>query len=157
MAIPFFSNELFYGIIGLIGVGIAIIIEMRKSRGLFERLSDLFRDSIQITVDEKTAMLYGYAHSFSLPQKTNQNEINLIILRIKSDLNSIVRVKNRMTSDQWVEINKALLILIESMEKAGMDTIDIRAIKKLLDRTFQQVFPIVLLLYPCFFCWCFTI
>jgi hypothetical protein len=132
MAIPLFSNELFYGIIGLIGVGIAIIIEMRKSRGLFERLSDLFRDSIQITVDEKTAMLYGYAHSFSLPQKANQNEINLIILRIKSDLNSIVRVKNRMTSDQWVEINKALLILIESMEKAGMDTIDIRAIKEAL-------------------------
>ena len=117
MAIPLFSNELFYGIICLIGVGIAIIIEMRKSRGLFERLSDLFRDSIQITVDEKTAMLYGYAYSFSLPQKANQNEINLIILKIKSGLNSIVRVKNRMTSGQWVEINKALLILIESMEK----------------------------------------
>ena len=65
-----------------------------NSRGLFERLADLFRDSIQITVDEKTAMLYGYA--LSLPQKANQNEINLIILRIKSDMNSIVRVKNRM-------------------------------------------------------------
>jgi hypothetical protein len=35
-----------------------------------------------------------------------------------------------MTSDQWVEINKALLILIESMEKASMNTIDIRAIKE---------------------------
>ena len=70
MATPFFLNELFWGIIGLIGVGIAIIFEMRKNRGLFERLSDLFRDSIQITVDEKTAMLYGYA--LSLPQlKTN--------------------------------------------------------------------------------------
>jgi hypothetical protein len=67
---------------------------MRKNRGLFERLADLFRNSIQITVDEKTAMFYGYA--LSLPQKANQNEINLIILRIKSDMNSIVRVKNRM-------------------------------------------------------------
>ena len=56
-------------------------------------------------------MLYGYAQS--LPQKANQDKINLIILRIKSDLNSIVRVKNRMTSEQWVEINKELLILIE--------------------------------------------
>lgn len=35
-----------------------------------------------------------------------------------------------MTSDQWVEINKALLILIESMEKDSMNTIDIRAIKE---------------------------
>jgi hypothetical protein len=67
---------------------------MGKNRGSFERLADLFRDSIQITVDEKTAMLYGYA--LSLPQKANQNEINLIILRIKSYMNSIVRVKNRM-------------------------------------------------------------
>ncbi len=130
MATPFSLNEVFYGIIGLIGVGIAIIIEMRKSRGLFERLSDLFRDSIQITVDEKTAMLYGYAQS--LPKYNDSHEIELIILRIKSDLNSIVRVKNRMTSDQWVEINKALLILLESMEKEGMDTIDIRAIKEAL-------------------------
>ena len=54
MVTPFFLNELFWGIIGLIGVGIAIIFEMRKSRGYFERLSDLFRDSIQVTVDEKT-------------------------------------------------------------------------------------------------------
>ena len=66
----------------------------KNSRGVFERLADLFRDSIQITVDEKTAMLYGYV--LSLPQKANQNEINLIIWRIKSDMNSIVRVKNRM-------------------------------------------------------------
>lgn len=111
MASPFFLNELFWSLIGLIGVGIAIIFEMRKNRGLFERLSNLFSDSIQITVDEKTAILYGYAQS--LPQKANQDKINLIILRIKSDLNSIVRVKNRMTSEQWVEINKELLILIE--------------------------------------------
>ena len=61
-------------------------------------------------------MLYGYARS--LPQKANQDEINLIILRIKSDLISIVQVKNRMSREQWVEINKALLILIESMEKS---------------------------------------
>lgn len=39
-------------------------------------------------------LLYGYA--LSLPLKANQYEINLIILRIKSDINSIVRVKNRM-------------------------------------------------------------
>ena len=42
-----------------------------------------------------------------------------------------------MTSDQWVEINKALLILIDSMEKDSMNTIDIRAIKEILDRIFQ--------------------
>jgi hypothetical protein len=63
MATPFFLNELFWGLIGLIGVVIAIIFEMRKRRGLFDRLSDLFSDSIQITVDEKTAMFYGYAQS----------------------------------------------------------------------------------------------
>ena len=49
MATSFYLNELFWGIIGVIDVGIAIIIEMRKSRGLFERLSNLFSDSIQIT------------------------------------------------------------------------------------------------------------
>ena len=36
-------SELFWGIRGLIGVGIAIIVEMRKNRGLFERLSDLLK------------------------------------------------------------------------------------------------------------------
>ena len=33
MASPFFLNELFWSLIGLIGVGIAIIFEMRKNRG----------------------------------------------------------------------------------------------------------------------------
>ena len=47
-------------------------------------------------------MLYYYSSS-SLPErKENQQEFNLLISRIKSDLNSIVRVRNRMTSDQWV-------------------------------------------------------
>ena len=53
MASPFFLNELFWSLISLIGVGIAIIFEMRKNRGLFERLSNLFSDSIQITLDER--------------------------------------------------------------------------------------------------------
>lgn len=43
-------------------------------------------------------MLYGYAQS--LPNYKDSQEIDLIILRIKSDLNSLVRFKNRMTSDQ---------------------------------------------------------
>jgi hypothetical protein len=74
------------GLIGLISVGIAIIFEMRKNRGFFERLSDLFKDSIQITVDEKIAMLYS--DSLSLPKfSRTQEELNLIISRIKSDLN----------------------------------------------------------------------
>jgi len=50
MATPIFLNELFWGMVGLISVGIAIIIEMRKNRGFFDKLFDLFRDSIQITV-----------------------------------------------------------------------------------------------------------
>jgi hypothetical protein len=103
---------------------------MRKNRGLSERLSDLFRDSIQVTVDEKTAMLYGYAQS--IHQFKDSPELNLIISRIKADLNSIVRVRNRMTIEQWIDIHRALLLLIESMEKASMDTIDIRAIKEAL-------------------------
>lgn len=127
---PFFINELFWGLIGLIGVGIAIIFEMRKNRGVFERLSNLFSDSIQITVDEKTAMLYGYAQS--IHQFKGSSELDLIISRIKSDLNSIVRVRNRMTIEQWIDIHRALLLLIESMEKNGMNTIDIRAIKESL-------------------------
>lgn len=86
MATPFFLNELLSGLIGLISVGIAIIFEMRKNRGFFERLSDLFKDSIQITVDEKIAMLYS--DSLSLPKfSRTQEELNLIISRIKSDLN----------------------------------------------------------------------
>jgi hypothetical protein len=46
MATSFFLNELFWGIVTVIGLGSAIIIEMRKSKGLFERLSNLFCDSI---------------------------------------------------------------------------------------------------------------
>jgi uncharacterized alpha-E superfamily protein len=74
-------------------------------------------------------MLYGYA--LSPPQGTPQ-QIDLIISRIKSDLNSIVRVRNRMTSDQWIEVNRAILTLIESMEKSGLNTLDIRAVKEAL-------------------------
>lgn len=59
---------------------------MRKNRGFFERLSDLFKDSIQIMVDEKIAMLY--TDTLSLPKFSwTQEELNLIISRIKSDLN----------------------------------------------------------------------
>ena len=131
MATPIFLNELFWGMVGLISVGIAIIIEMRKNRGFFDKLYDLFRDSIQITVDEKIDMMYVYAKSL-LNFKGTQYELDLIISRIKSDLNSIVRVRTRMTSDQWVEGHRALLILIESMEKANMNTLEIRAIKDAL-------------------------
>jgi hypothetical protein len=37
-----------------------------------------------------------------------------------------------MTSDQWVEVNRAILTLIESMEKRGMNTLEIRAVKEAL-------------------------
>ena len=70
-----FLNELFWGLIGLIGVGIAIIFEMRKNRGLFERLSDLFRDTIQITVDEKTAMLYVMHNLYQILRVLKMNLI----------------------------------------------------------------------------------
>ena len=45
------------------------------------------------TVDERQHVMV--MHSL-YHKKANQNKINLIILRIKSDMNSIVRVKNRM-------------------------------------------------------------
>ena len=70
-----FLNELFWGLIGLIGVGIAIIFEMRKNRGLFERLSDLFKDTIQITVDEKTAMLYVMHNLYQILRVLKMNLI----------------------------------------------------------------------------------
>jgi len=74
-------------------------------------------------------MLYNYA--LFPPQGTPQ-QIDLIMSRIKSDLNSLVRVKNRMTSDQWVEVNRAILTLIGSMEKSGHNTLGIRAVKEAL-------------------------
>ena len=62
-------DGVFWELIGLtfaiISIGVVIVIEMRKNRGVFERLSNLFRDSIQITVDEKTAMLYGLCPIYS--------------------------------------------------------------------------------------------
>ena len=72
-------------------------------------------------------MLYGYAQS--LPNYKDSREIDLIILRIKSDLNSLVRVKIVWLVTNGLKL-KALLILIESMEKDSMNTIDIRAIKE---------------------------
>jgi hypothetical protein len=128
---PFYVNEIFWGIIGLIGLGIAIAIELRKSRSVFDKLVGYLGDSTQSTVDEKIAVLYSYVIAVPTWRPVGIN-INLMISRIVSDLNSIARIRDKMTWEQWRELHRVLIQLINVMKDSDMDTTDIEATREAL-------------------------
>lgn len=97
---PFWVNEVFWGIVGLIGIGIAVILEMRKSRGMFNNILEFLSLTATTTVDEKIAVIFGMADQVRFWRQMNQNT-DLVISRLRSDLNSIGRIRNKMTLEQW--------------------------------------------------------
>jgi hypothetical protein len=112
---PFWVNELFWGIIGLIGIGIAILVEMRKNRGLFDDILSLLKVSATTTADEKIAVIFAMANEVSLWRNINQNT-DLTLSRLRSDLNTLGRIRNKMTWEQWVELHRALSLLIQQLQ-----------------------------------------
>jgi uncharacterized alpha-E superfamily protein len=56
----------------------------------------------------------------------------LMISRIASDVNSVARVRNKITWDQWKELHRALLKLTEAMKNEQMNTLEIDAIREAL-------------------------
>jgi hypothetical protein len=57
---PFYLKDLFWRIIGLIALRISILVEMRKSRHMFDNLIEYLGGSTQSSIDEKIAVLYSY-------------------------------------------------------------------------------------------------
>ena len=128
---PFWMDGIFWGIVGLIGTAITIIFEMRKSRGMFNDILAFLSGSTQSSADEKISMIYNYAMTVSEWKKRDRE---LMISRIASDVNSIARVHNRITWDQWRELHRALLKLTEAMKNEDMNTLEIDAIRDALNK-----------------------
>jgi hypothetical protein len=126
---PFWIDGVFWGIVGLIGTAITIIFEMRKSRGMFNNILEFLSSSTQSGVDEKISMIYNYAMTISGWKNMNTE---LMISRIASDVNSVARVRNKITWDQWKELHRALLKLTEAMKNEQMNTLEIDAIREAL-------------------------
>jgi hypothetical protein len=126
---PFWVDGVFWGIVGLIGTAITIIFEMRKSRGMFNNILEFLSGSTQSGVDEKISMIYNYAMTISAWKNMNTE---LMISRITSDVNSVARVRNKITWDQWRELHRALLKLTEAMKSEDMNTLEIDAIREAL-------------------------
>ena len=128
-------SETFWGLIGVAGVigaaGLALWIELRKNRGGVENMLNYLRNSTMGNVDEKIAVLYSHANNVQFWRIQHVN-IDLMISQISSDLSSIARVRNNMTWEQWRELHKALIELRNAMKTAGIDTLDIDAIREAL-------------------------
>ncbi len=105
--------------------GIALLIELRKGRGDINGMLNFLRNSTLSTIDEKIAVLYSYANNVPTWKDKKLNP-QLMERQILSDISSIARVRNNIDYSQWREVIKVLTSLIESMDKAGYDTKEIR-------------------------------
>lgn len=122
-------GETFVGLlsvaIAVAGAGIALVIELRKGRGDVNGMLNFLRNSTLSTIDEKIAVLYSYANNVPTWKDKKLNP-QLMERQILSDISSIARVRNNIDYSQWREVIKVLTSLIESMDKAGYDTKEIR-------------------------------
>lgn len=118
-------NETFSGLISSAGViaasVIALLLEMRKGRGQVGKMLDYLRNSSMGNVDEKIAVLYMYTNNVRTWRASGIN-VDHMTSQICSDLLSIGRVSNNMTLEQWIELHRALRILIETMKAHDFDT-----------------------------------
>ena len=105
--------------------GIALLIELRKGRGDINGMLNFLRNSTLSRIDEKIAVLYSYANNVPTWKDKKLNP-QLMERQILSDISSIARVRNNIDYSQWREVIKVLTSLIESMDKAGYDTKEIR-------------------------------
>jgi hypothetical protein len=104
------------------GAGIALVFELRKGRGDINDMLNFLKNSTRSTIDEKIAVLYSYANNVPT-WKDKTLDPQLMERQILSDISSIARVTNNIGYSQWREVLKVLMSLIESMDKAGYDTI----------------------------------
>lgn len=121
-------GETFWGLVGvalaIVGAGIALVSELRRGRGDINGMLNFLRNSAISSVDEKIAVLYGYANDVSRWKDKKLNS-DLMINQILSDISSIARVRNNIEYSQWREVIRVLTSLIESMQKEGYDTKEI--------------------------------
>jgi hypothetical protein len=130
IALTFFMvGETFWGLIGsaaVIGGAIfALILEMRRGRGDINSMLDFLRNSAASTIDEKIAVLYGYTNNVP---KWKEESINIDYMRhqILADISSIAKIRGRMGWEQWRELIRVLGLLIEAMQKEGIDAKEIQ-------------------------------
>lgn len=79
-------------------------------------------------VDEKIAVLFMHSNNVRnwIPAGIN---VDNMLSQITSDVSSLARVRNNMTWEQWVELHRALRILIETMNANHFDTARLRDIQ----------------------------
>ncbi|HEY7571308.1 MAG TPA: hypothetical protein VH796_08065 [Nitrososphaeraceae archaeon] len=128
-------NETTWGLIGVAftisASALAIYIELHKSRGQVGRMLRYLRNSAMGNVDEKIAVLF--MHSNGVPNWIRMGiNVDNMISQMSSDLSSLARVRNNMSWEQWVELHRALRVLIETMETNGLDTARIRDMQNAL-------------------------
>jgi hypothetical protein len=99
---------------GLLGIAIAI------GFGLGKRVNDFLNETRRGTVDEKIAMLYGYAYDV---KTWNSSDINtkFKVERIKSDLRSIGRMKKAIQQGQKEDLSRAKNQLVEELKNNKLD------------------------------------
>ena len=98
---------------------------------MFDKLVDYLGGSTQSSVDEKIAVLYSYV--MAVPSwKPSGINISLMISRIVSDMNSIARIRNKMTWEQWRELRHVLIQLTNVMKDSGIDPTAIEARREAL-------------------------
>jgi hypothetical protein len=128
-------NETTWGLIGValtIGASaLAIYIELRRNRGQVSKMLRYLRNSAMGNVDEKIAVLFMHSNNV---RNWNAIGINIdnMISQITSDVSSIARVRRNMTWEQWVELHRALRILIETMEANHFNTARLRDMQNAL-------------------------
>jgi hypothetical protein len=125
----FMVNETFWGLIGsaavIVGAIFALILEMRRGRGDINSMLDFLRNSAASTIDEKIAVLYAYTNHVP---KWKEEGINIDYMRyqILADISSIAKIRGRMGWEQWRELIRVLGLLIEAMQKEGIDAKEIQ-------------------------------
>jgi hypothetical protein len=124
----FMVNETFWGLVGSAGViagsAVALLLEMRKSRGQVRHMLNFLKNSTFSKIDEKTAVLYSYANDVK-NWRNKGIDGNIMQSQIVEDMLSIGRVSNNMGLEQWREILKVSDLLIQAMKKEGFDTKEI--------------------------------
>ena len=121
-------GELFLGLLSIgIAVGasaLALILEMRKSRGKTDSLLGFLSNSTLSHADERIALIYAMADEVQY-WKSKKTDIKLKTSRIVADMTAIARIQNNMTFEQWRELQKAVDILIQKMKQENYDTSEI--------------------------------
>ncbi len=143
------SNDIFGLITTIAAIGIAVFVQIRsemksQTRELrsqtknftdtqmeMKTMNDFLKQSTLSHIDEKVAMLRGYALQ-TTDWKNIADGVRNMTDRIVADITSIVRIRNYMNDDQKIRINEALRHLTNSMSSNNYDIGRIEDVSKLL-------------------------